>query len=80
MGSSSFYIFRERHTMTGQELCDLIKNSDLEDCEIHGVVTIDDYRYLLIFVESVDAEKGTMLTTHIKIETKRDFWSNIGIV
>ena len=66
--------------MTGQELCDLIKESNLADCEIHGVVPIDDYRYLLIFVESVDAEKGSMLTTSIKIETKRDFWSNIGIL
>lgn len=66
--------------MTGQELCDLIKNGNLENCEIHGIVPIDDYRYLLIFVEAVDAEKGSMLTTSIRIETKRDFWSNIGIL
>lgn len=66
--------------MTGQELCDLIKDSGLDGCEIHGVVPIDDYRYQLIFVKAMDAEKGTMLTTSVRIETKRDFWSNIGIV
>ncbi|MBO5629428.1 MAG: hypothetical protein J5965_10185 [Aeriscardovia sp.] len=43
--------------MTGQELCDLIKDNGLDGCEIHGIVPIDDYRYLLIFVEAMDAEK-----------------------
>lgn len=66
--------------MTGQELYDLIKSNNLENCEIHGIIPIDDYRYQLIFVKAMDAEKGTMLTTSVKIETKRDFWSNIGIV
>ena len=64
--------------MTGQELCDLIKDSNLENCEIHGIVPIDDYRYLLTFVKSIDTKKGSMLVTSVKIEAKRDFWSNIG--
>lgn len=62
--------------MTGQELCDLIKDNGLDSCEIHGVAPIEDYRYLLIFLKSMDVEKGTMLLTSVKIETKRDFWSN----